>query len=169
MTVRLSAKYQTESRHWYQEYAWLAGDCSTSPWEMEPRKETLFPIPVSTLCNIMWLHACVHTNAYIHFFTLHFLSFKTGWWQYWCWHKGVVTSTKPVNCPKREHSASRFLGSTTNCYLDITIVNLCSVLCMLIASYYAFHRVYSNAFHSSLPRMSRRWACTVKECSETKS
>ena len=40
--------------------------------------------------------------------------------------------------------------------LDIPIVNLCSVLRMLLASYYVFHRAYSNALHFFFARVYAR-------------
>ena len=40
----LSAKYQTESRHWYQEYAWLAGDLAGA---LGKRAKEGNPVPYS--------------------------------------------------------------------------------------------------------------------------
>ena len=56
----------------------------------------------------------------------------------------MLASTKPVNCPKGEHSA---LVAEQTGLLNIPLANLCSVLHMLLASYYAFHWACSNAFH----------------------
>ena len=70
----------------------------------------------------------------------------TGWWQYCCYNEWEYTSTKPDDCQQGECSGTSLPPCRKTTVLEIPIVNLCSVLRILLASYYVFHRAYPNAF-----------------------